>query len=347
MKEPLVNIIIPVFNVDINLFEKCINSVFHQNYHNIEIIVIDDGSKERYANEIDAVCRKHSGIILKRKKNEGVSLARNYALKECKGEYIIFLDADDYFFDENAVSSAVNIAIKYEADIVIGQVALDFGENNLVKEQYIFSNEESVLEKDDELENISSHFLSYSLLKSAPYLTGLRRGIASRVFSRKCIEELCFNSKFKYGEDSFFDYQATKKASKVVLTNSVWYVYYQRHSSAIHQVEFEEALTHFDELVKIVPRSELFLVYERVANLVLHIATQQARKKGFQKKIKEILSDERVLFSLNNRKEQLFSEPLWKSMLFRCLRKNKPFLFVALIKMACKISDVINKRKKR
>lgn len=90
---PLISIVIPLYNKKYTI-ERCIKSVLYQNYSNIEIIVVDDGSTDG-SGEL-AYGMKNDKIIYLRKENGGVSSARNYGVKFAHGEWIIFLDADDY-----------------------------------------------------------------------------------------------------------------------------------------------------------------------------------------------------------------------------------------------------------
>ena len=340
---PLVSVIIPVYSVDPSFFQKCLNSIASQTYDNIEIIVVDDGDEESTFKKIKSICQGYSNISLIKKSNGGVSSARNEALAKCKGAYIVFLDSDDYFFSNEAIARSMSVVTSYDADIVIGQVALDYGIEAIKEEKYDFIGGIKLLTEKEELEVLSHYFLSYSLPKDAPYLKGLRRGIASRIFKKECIMDLFFNTNLIYGEDSFFDYEAVKKASRVVLVNETWYVYRQHSSSAIHHVELKEAIVHYNELIDAIPPEELVFLYERVKNLLIHASTQQARKKGFKKKVVAALMNENIVHSLKNRKSMLFDEPLWKSVLCICLKRKKAFLYCLLVRSACLVSDLRNR----
>ena len=91
----LISIIIPVYNVEAYL-DKCIESIINQTYSNLEIILIDDGSTDSSGIKCDEWAEKDHRIVVVHKENEGVSNARNTGLKVAKGEYIGFIDSDDY-----------------------------------------------------------------------------------------------------------------------------------------------------------------------------------------------------------------------------------------------------------
>ena len=95
MEEELISIIVPVYNVE-KYVGKCIESILEQNYKNFELILIDDGSKDRSGEICDEYAKKYEKIIVIHKQNEGLSKTRNKGLEIAKGKYISFIDSDDY-----------------------------------------------------------------------------------------------------------------------------------------------------------------------------------------------------------------------------------------------------------
>lgn len=94
-KDPKISVIIPVYNVE-KYLEKCVNSVLNQTFKDIEILIVNDGSTDRSQIIIDDLAEKNGCIHAFKKENGGLSSARNYALDRAKGEYVTFLDSDDY-----------------------------------------------------------------------------------------------------------------------------------------------------------------------------------------------------------------------------------------------------------
>ena len=90
----LVSIIIPIYNVE-NYLEQCIISVVHQTYKNLEIVIVNDGSTDNSENIILDYLKKDNRIVYIKKKNGGLSSARNSGLDKCKGKYVSFVDSDD------------------------------------------------------------------------------------------------------------------------------------------------------------------------------------------------------------------------------------------------------------
>lgn len=114
--EPLVSVVVPVYNVE-KYLRQCLNSVVNQTYRNLEIIVVDDGSYDGSLEICDEYAEKDDRIVVFHTENRGLSAARNYAIDRENGEYIAFLDSDDWF-EEDAVKRFLDEAIATDADIV-------------------------------------------------------------------------------------------------------------------------------------------------------------------------------------------------------------------------------------
>lgn len=95
MDNPLISIIIPIYKVE-KYLDRCINSVVNQTYHNLEIILVDDGSPDNCPLRCDEWAKRDSRIKVIHKINEGLSSARNIGLDVCNGEYVCFVDSDDW-----------------------------------------------------------------------------------------------------------------------------------------------------------------------------------------------------------------------------------------------------------
>ena len=113
----IVSVIIPVYNVE-KYLAQCIESVLRQNYRWFEILLINDGSTDSSQSICEAFAAKDSRIKVLNKPNEGMSSARNYGLKHAIGEYVIFLDSDDYWIYENSLKEMVNYANKLKIDVL-------------------------------------------------------------------------------------------------------------------------------------------------------------------------------------------------------------------------------------
>ena len=112
---PLVSVIVPIHDVG-QYLEKCLNSLLAQTYQNIEIILVDDGSTDKSGEIANQFGKKDKRILTIHKKQGGVSSARNEGLKQAKGEWIVFVDSDDYV-DKEYIAKLQKLALETNADI--------------------------------------------------------------------------------------------------------------------------------------------------------------------------------------------------------------------------------------
>jgi glycosyltransferase involved in cell wall biosynthesis len=116
--EYLISIIVPVYNVE-PFISECINSILIQSYKNFELILVNDGSTDNSPTICEQYASKDKRIKVIHKANGGLSDARNWGLKFSSGEYVVFLDSDDYWNDCDALFSLYSLLNKYsEVDVV-------------------------------------------------------------------------------------------------------------------------------------------------------------------------------------------------------------------------------------
>ena len=126
MTKELISVVLPIYNVE-NYLDRCINSIVHQTYDNLEIILIDDGSPDSCPQKCDEWAKKDNRIKVIHKKNAGLGMARNTGIENASGEYLCFCDSDDYI-DLETINKAYEVAKKNNADIVtfgINEVSSD------------------------------------------------------------------------------------------------------------------------------------------------------------------------------------------------------------------------------
>lgn len=116
----LISIIIPIYNAELYLAE-CMEYVLNQTYHNIEIILIDDGSRDRSAELCKKYLESDNRIKYFYKENGGAASARNYGIEQAYGKYLYFMDVDD-FLEKSAIELLYNAYQMYQVDFVIGNV---------------------------------------------------------------------------------------------------------------------------------------------------------------------------------------------------------------------------------
>jgi Glycosyltransferases involved in cell wall biogenesis len=115
----LLSIIVPVYNVE-EYIRPCIESIFRQGFDEdcFEVIIVNDGTKDHSMEVIQDIIEQHKNIIVLNQENQGLSVARNNGIAMAKGEYILMPDSDDLLI-ENSLNPLLEIAIEYEADLVV------------------------------------------------------------------------------------------------------------------------------------------------------------------------------------------------------------------------------------
>lgn len=210
-KTPLISLIVPFYNGEMYL-KDCIKSIIEQDYQNIELILVDDGSSDNSKNIADRFAKNDKRISVYHQNNSGVSTARNVGIENSIGEYIGFIDADDYI-DKNYVSYFVELIKKENAEIAITPSVRKFDEfNKDIKED---SNNDYV-----EVWNgvrATKELLYYNVVVS-PF---------NKLFSKKLIEKnrLRFNIELAFGEDFNFAVDCFQRANKVVVGHRIVYNY--------------------------------------------------------------------------------------------------------------------------
>ena len=141
---PKVSVIVPIYNVE-KYLEKCINSLLSQTLEDIQIILVNDGSKDNSGNIAKEYEKNNKDrVIYVEKANGGLSDARNYGLKYATGDFIAFLDSDDYI-EKNAYEEMYNKAIEEDADYVECDFIWEFPNKTRVDKQYPYKNKKEML----------------------------------------------------------------------------------------------------------------------------------------------------------------------------------------------------------
>lgn len=231
----LVSLVVPIYNVE-NYLSECIESIIGQRYKNIEIILVNDGSTDN----CEVICKeyvaKDSRIVLVNKKNGGLSEARNVGLAIAKGEYICFIDSDDYI-SECYVSSMLNKAISENADIVCcgfyKKKEQEIIDEICVDEQYAFSNKQALID-------IFS-------AKSKIYPVAWNKLYKRSIF----VDNNIIYPIGKLHEDELTTYKLLYFSEKIVVLNQSLYSYRIRANSIMRNKFGQKRMEFINELTKI------------------------------------------------------------------------------------------------
>lgn len=221
IKQPLISIIVPVYKVE-KYLRRCLDSILSQIYRNIEIIIVDDGSPDMCGDICDEYNKLDYRIKVIHKKNAGLSDARNTALQMAQGEYICFVDSDDWV-------SPYYVEHLYEA---ISRGQADLG----------ISWFEGVSERQTSHTKFEEKLLKYQCLNTEGCLKKLlyQDGVETCAWGKLYKRELFMGVRYPSGklyEDIPVTYEAIKRSKKIAIIGNVDYYYFQREDS-IQNVQF-------------------------------------------------------------------------------------------------------------
>lgn len=215
---PLISVIIPVYNPGIH-FKKCVDSILGQTYHNLEIILVDDGSTDGSENVCDEYARLDHRVSVIHQQNSGVSKARNAGLKIATGDYYHFPDSDDYI-ELDSYEYLLGLIEEHECDTVNFEHFITYPDREITH-------------------SYSDDF--YGLCNTRDTLYKLASGVQfcwNKFFSRKLIVQdesstgIAFNETIARGEDTLFAATALQNGSKVWFDKRPLYHYVQTEESA-------------------------------------------------------------------------------------------------------------------
>lgn len=214
IKKPLVSILSPIYNVE-KYLPECINSIINQTYNNLQIVLFDDGSTDNSL----TVCKKYAAIDSRievyHQENMGVATTRNHLLEKVKGDYILFIDSDDWI-EHDMVEYLLTKLIEHDADIVTCGMVVN---NNPVRTTHI------------SIEMWNQNKAIQEFLKHISFSGSLCNKIVKAEFM-KCQTVNCHIS---YGEDALFIWQVLQRVKKVLYTNKQLYHYRRNQSSLSRQ----------------------------------------------------------------------------------------------------------------
>lgn len=227
----LVSIIVPVYNVA-EYLSRCLDSLRQQSYKAIEIILVDDGSKDNS----NHICKKHAmmddRIKVFRIKNNGVSAARNYGIEQATGKYLTFVDGDDWLHIDAIMTHVTNLE-KNNSDISITGYSMVWEDGSIQKmsnedDLFVFSKEEAL-----------KHWFAESLFKGFVW---------DKLFRMELVGDLRFPENQRFMEDVHFANEVFINCNKVVYSGKENYYYFQREDSVTNKPFDEHELIGLKEI---------------------------------------------------------------------------------------------------
>ena len=237
MDEMLNSVIVPIYNAE-KYLKICIDSIINQSYYNIQIILVDDGSEDNCPAICDEYAQLDTRIIVIHKKNQGLVLARKSGLQIATGEYITFVDADDYI-DIDTYEKIVN-NINYDMPDIIAYDLIEEYSDRTVKKENQFS---AGLYKEEQLkEKIYPKMLSTGVFFEYGILPNLVCKFIRNDFAKKAGIEV--NGEVRFGEDADATFQYMAKAQSVQIIHYAPYHYCKREGTMVQASVKKECIKY-------------------------------------------------------------------------------------------------------
>lgn len=323
-----VSIIIPVYNIGHYLY-KCVNSILYQTYKDIEVIIVDDGSCEETALICDEIAAKDNRIRLIHKKNEGVSIARNIGLSMVTGEYVGFVDSDDWI-DADMFENLVREIEKYDADIVMCDATTVWDNGKTERDTFVCLPESCTLSKGEITPQCQLE------------LAGSCWRVLYKTWKLKS-ESIIFPAGLKFSEDRIFNMIALGTATKFRYIKKSFYNRYMRKGSCVNTFhkDFVEVALKVNDMMKGVLRqywNENYIpVFEQrnlreISNYVVSIFL--VSNMSFKSKWQEVVQ----LCSNEQLRAILIKQPTLGCILTHVVNRNISMLFLLSLKERVKNS---------
>ena len=213
MHNPVISVIVPVYNVE-KYLNRCVQSIVDQTYKNLEIILVDDGSPDHCPEICDEWVEKDNRIKVIHKKNGGLSSARNAAIDIISGEYVIFVDSDDWI-DLDMIASMLEFAKANDADIVSGGFYFESTDGTSF------------------VQTFSKRLYIDSEIAQNLLLDSIRPEVCSKLYRSELVKQFRFDETIKYAEDLPYNFYLMLKTKKLFSTGIPCYHYLQNSGNSI------------------------------------------------------------------------------------------------------------------
>ena len=271
-----ISVIIPAYNAE-KYIEESLNSILKQTYTNLEIVVVNDGSQDETKRILDRYVQAHENIKVIHTENRGVSAARNTGLDSAGGDYIMFLDADD-FLVKNAIEILLQDATNYNADIVASLMCAGISEQpvSIEETQMEIWNETTALQK-----SLEDNAFTYSS--------------CAKLYKKEVLEGVRFIEGRKIHEDSYFVFCTFLKQPTVVARDVYIYNYRVNENSASHAAfseKYFDILYFAEEKYKVIEK-EYPQLLDKAKNMLIksNIAMLQCLLNTNDKKYRKATKD--------------------------------------------------------
>ena len=338
-------VIVQIYNSE-KYLGRCIESILKQTYKNIELVLVDDGSRDNSLCKCYEYANIDKRIKIIHKENEGVAIARNIGINNSEGKYITFVDADDWL-EENAIENLYRDLKQNKVDIVRGNFVRE-NRDGIYGYGELFDFENCIMSQSDKLKrkNFIIQILNGKMLAYV-WLLLIKKSILID-------NNLYFKEKVSMMEDTIFYVELCKLNYKIYISNTLNYHYYDNLNSATKSIEniikniyciIKVNQILFEILKKDNEKDEIVAMNTNHCNMIINLffklySTKTKEKNNLKKELNKILKNKTFIEIINN--VNFFNMPIHFKIQFLCLRYKK----INLLLIYFKIRKFIGNKKK-
>ena len=328
--DPLVSIIVPVYNVE-KYICKCLDSLLNQNYSNFEVILIDDGSTDNSGKICDYYSKKHNNIRVFHLDNKGVSNARNYGIEKAKGDFIQFVDSDD-FVNKNYINDMIKLIDSEEIDMIIcGINQVNYNQGESVSSNIIVSKNEGLYRKNN-LKYVIEDLIESSYINYC-YSKLIRRNLLKE-------NKIEFKKNISLGEDTLFILDVLKNSRSIRVVSEAPYNYVIHSNQSLtykyRKDKFDILNNLSNEIYKFCDEEQIlnekltYILDKRYLGIIRFCLDENFKRyKGIRinhklKNMKKILTNKDVVMFINSNKE-LFEE--YPKLIIEAIRLKNVYIY--------------------
>ena len=228
---PLVTVVVPVYNTPEGPLRRCLRSILAQDYANIELIVVDDGSSKECVAVLNDMLGSDPRSRVIEGGHSGVSHARNLGIDAAQGEWVVFCDSDDEVLP-SFISDALRVALSLGVEFVCG-ASSHLYEGDSVNPAGFSGRYHAVFEQ-GQMTAAAKQMLGAKKYAAfdGPDFKG--RAPHAKLYSRKALGSLKYDETLAIGEDCLFNYKFIGRCRSLAIVDACWYAYYQYRSSSAH-----------------------------------------------------------------------------------------------------------------
>ena len=346
----MISIIVPVYNVE-KYLERCLDSLVNQTYKNIEIICVNDGSTDHSLDILNEYANKDKRIIIVNNKNRGISDSRNKGIAKATGEYIMFVDSDDWI-DLETCQKSLDAMVKYSVDVVMWSYVREYDDRSLPK---IIFDKDIYFDEKDTKEKIYRRF--FGLLEEELMQPENADSIVT-VWGKLYKSELILNNNIKFidtkeigtCEDGLFNIEVFKYVKNLYFIKQYLYHYrkintsftsgyksdlYNRWNNLYAMMENHIQKNNLDKSFQLALSNRVAL---SLIGMGLNIVCSNKCKIKQYKELKFIIKDQKIGLSIKKLELKYF--PFHWKMFFCFAKKHLVFLIYLMLILMNKMRGV-------